>query len=67
MNKATLSWCAEHGDAAGSPVMEWHPGGGIHCTALSRRATTRPSTVGQTAVTTDDVKTDAPHTAAAGS
>ncbi|UUY52746.1 hypothetical protein NRK68_36440 (plasmid) [Streptomyces yangpuensis] len=32
-----VSWCAEHGDAVG-PVLEWHPGGGIRCTDLSRRA-----------------------------
>ncbi|WP_327267237.1 hypothetical protein OG444_40375 (plasmid) [Streptomyces sp. NBC_01232] len=30
-----VSWCAEHGDAVG-PVLEWHPGGGIRCTDLSR-------------------------------
>ncbi|MEV8533952.1 hypothetical protein [Streptomyces sp. NPDC051211] len=30
-----VSWCAEHGDAAG-PVMEWHPGGGIRCAELAR-------------------------------
>ncbi|MFF5447065.1 hypothetical protein [Streptomyces sp. NPDC012888] len=29
-----VDWCAEHGDAAG-PVMDWHPGGGIRCTALA--------------------------------
>ncbi|MFD3329585.1 hypothetical protein [Streptomyces sp. NPDC058701] len=29
------SWCAEHG-AAASPVMEWHPGGGIRCTELTQ-------------------------------
>ncbi|MFJ9551119.1 hypothetical protein [Streptomyces erythrochromogenes] len=29
-----VSWCAEHGDAV-SPVLEWHPGGGIRCTDLS--------------------------------
>ncbi|MDX3540240.1 hypothetical protein PV721_39245 [Streptomyces sp. MB09-01] len=28
-----VSWCAEHGDAAG-PVLEWHPEGGIRCTDL---------------------------------
>ncbi|WP_328623055.1 MULTISPECIES: hypothetical protein [unclassified Streptomyces] len=28
-------WCEEHGGIA--PVMEWHPGGGIRCTALHRR------------------------------
>ncbi|MCX4546404.1 hypothetical protein [Streptomyces sp. NBC_01565] len=32
---APVAWCAEHGDAVG-PVMEWHPGGGIRCTDLSR-------------------------------
>ncbi|MFE9469383.1 hypothetical protein ACFYNW_38410 [Streptomyces virginiae] len=32
---AVVSWCAEHGDAVG-PVLEWHPGGGIRCTDLSR-------------------------------
>lgn len=31
-----VSLCAEHGDAAGPPVMEWRPGGRIHCTDLSR-------------------------------
>ncbi|MFD5880104.1 hypothetical protein [Streptomyces yangpuensis] len=30
-----VSWCAEHGDAV-APVLEWHPGGGIRCTDLSR-------------------------------
>ncbi|WP_405419242.1 hypothetical protein [Streptomyces erythrochromogenes] len=40
-----VSWCAEHGDAV-SPVLEWHPGGGIRCTALS---TSRTAAVGQTA------------------
>ncbi|KOU78125.1 MULTISPECIES: hypothetical protein [Streptomyces] len=30
-----VSWCAEHGDAVG-PVLEWHPGGGIRRTDLSR-------------------------------
>ncbi|MFF1561568.1 hypothetical protein [Streptomyces sp. NPDC058279] len=30
-----VGWCAEHGDAVG-PVMEWHPGGGIRCTELTR-------------------------------
>ncbi|MEU6213119.1 hypothetical protein ABZ891_24890 [Streptomyces sp. NPDC047023] len=30
------AWCAEHGTGAG-PVMEWHPGGGLRCTALARR------------------------------
>ncbi|MFI8345249.1 hypothetical protein ACIF8W_35050 [Streptomyces sp. NPDC085639] len=30
-----VSWCVEHGDAVG-PVWEWHPGGGIRCTDLSR-------------------------------
>lgn len=34
-----VSWCAEHGDAAG-PVMEWHPGGGIQCAELRRRSFT---------------------------
>ncbi|MFF1561561.1 hypothetical protein [Streptomyces sp. NPDC058279] len=29
-----VNWCAEHGDAA-SPVMEWHPGGGMRCTFLA--------------------------------
>ncbi|MFD3761907.1 hypothetical protein [Streptomyces sp. NPDC058622] len=29
------SWCQEHG-AAASPVMEWHPGGGIRCTELTQ-------------------------------
>ncbi|MFB7983818.1 hypothetical protein [Streptomyces vinaceus] len=28
-------WCPEHGGIA--PAMEWHPGGGIRCTALHRR------------------------------
>ncbi|MEV7525845.1 hypothetical protein [Streptomyces sp. NPDC091371] len=28
--------CAEHGRAVG-PVLEWHAGGGIRCTALQRR------------------------------
>ncbi|KOV31988.1 hypothetical protein ADK97_24040 [Streptomyces sp. H021] len=32
---AVVSWCGEHGDAVG-PVLEWHPGGGIRCTTLSR-------------------------------
>ncbi|KIF07599.1 hypothetical protein PL81_01000 [Streptomyces sp. RSD-27] len=31
-----VSWCAEHGDAA-RPVVEWHPGGGLRCTALAGR------------------------------
>ncbi|MGW3327815.1 hypothetical protein [Streptomyces virginiae] len=30
-----VSWCAEHGTAV-APVLEWHPGGGIRCTDLSR-------------------------------
>ncbi|MGZ9935884.1 hypothetical protein ACXNSR_39095 (plasmid) [Streptomyces sp. NC-S4] len=30
-----VSWCAEHGDRV-EPVLEWHPGGGIRCTGLSR-------------------------------
>ncbi|WP_327732455.1 hypothetical protein OG749_45810 [Streptomyces nojiriensis] len=30
-----VSWCAEHGDAV-APVLEWHPGGGLRCTDLSR-------------------------------
>ncbi|MFD3761710.1 hypothetical protein [Streptomyces sp. NPDC058622] len=29
------SWCQEHG-ASASPVMEWHPGGGIRCTELTQ-------------------------------
>ncbi|MFD3680923.1 hypothetical protein [Streptomyces sp. NPDC058613] len=29
------SWCAEHG-ATASPVMEWHPGGGIRCAELTQ-------------------------------
>ncbi|MFJ8166735.1 hypothetical protein ACIRBY_38255 [Streptomyces sp. NPDC096136] len=31
-----VTWCPDHGTAA-APVMEWHPGGGLRCTALSRR------------------------------
>ncbi|MGW1940485.1 hypothetical protein [Streptomyces goshikiensis] len=34
---APVDWCREHGRAAG-PVMEWHPGSGIRCTGLARRA-----------------------------
>ncbi|MEU9087667.1 hypothetical protein [Streptomyces sp. NPDC048357] len=30
-----VSWCPEHGDAV-APVLEWHPGGGVRCTDLSR-------------------------------
>ncbi|MGW6843843.1 hypothetical protein [Streptomyces sp. NPDC054958] len=40
-----VSWCPQHGTAV-EPVMEWHPGGGIRCTALS---TARSAAVGQTA------------------
>ncbi|MFD7400797.1 hypothetical protein ACFV60_37910 [Streptomyces virginiae] len=40
-----VSWCPQHGNAV-EPVMEWHPGGGIRCTALS---TARSAAVGQTA------------------
>lgn len=29
-----MSWCAEHGDAAG-PVMEWRAGGGLRCAQLA--------------------------------
>ncbi|MEJ8642114.1 hypothetical protein WKI68_12785 [Streptomyces sp. MS1.HAVA.3] len=47
-------------------MLEWHPGGGIRCTNLSRRTATRPFTVGQTATTTDDEKVEALHTATAG-
>ncbi|MEU8496029.1 hypothetical protein ACIP46_34660 [Streptomyces lavendulae] len=32
-----VGWCAEHGDAAG-PVVEWHPGGGPRCAALTWKA-----------------------------
>ncbi|MFD8148155.1 hypothetical protein [Streptomyces sp. NPDC059708] len=31
-----VAWCREHGTQAG-PVMEWHPGGGLRCTALAGR------------------------------
>ncbi|MCX5610816.1 MULTISPECIES: hypothetical protein [unclassified Streptomyces] len=31
---APVMWCPEHGGIA--PRMEWHPGGGIRCTALRR-------------------------------
>ncbi|MGW2672350.1 hypothetical protein ACWC5F_30400 [Streptomyces sp. NPDC001272] len=34
-----VSWCADHGNAA-APVMEWHPGGGLRCTALAVHRTT---------------------------
>ncbi|MGW6616989.1 hypothetical protein ACWGA0_26525 [Streptomyces erythrochromogenes] len=30
-----VSWCPEHGDQVGL-VLDWHPGGGIRCTDLSR-------------------------------
>ncbi|MFE1788072.1 hypothetical protein ACFW7J_06685 [Streptomyces sp. NPDC059525] len=33
------AWCAEHGTGA-APVMEWHPGGGLCCTALAGQRTT---------------------------
>ncbi|MGW7064766.1 hypothetical protein ACWGHM_40615 [Streptomyces sp. NPDC054904] len=36
-----VSWCPEHGDAV-SPVMEWHPGGGIRCAALAGQRTEVP-------------------------
>ncbi|GAA3282515.1 hypothetical protein GCM10010493_73130 [Streptomyces lavendulae subsp. grasserius] len=32
-----VGWCAEHDDAAG-PAMEWHPGGGLRCAALTGKA-----------------------------
>lgn len=32
------AWCPEHGGSA-APRMEWHPGGGIRCTALARGRT----------------------------
>ncbi|THA46542.1 hypothetical protein [Streptomyces sp. A1136] len=32
-----VNWCREHGTEA-SPVMEWHPGGGIRCTLLAGRS-----------------------------
>ncbi|MFI5831379.1 hypothetical protein ACIA6C_29680 [Streptomyces sp. NPDC051578] len=35
-NLDPVTWCPEHGTAA-APVMEWHPGGGLRCTALTRR------------------------------
>ncbi|CAL9634252.1 hypothetical protein SUDANB120_06158 (plasmid) [Streptomyces sp. enrichment culture] len=31
-----VSWCGEHGDSAGPPAMEWHPGGGVRCAGLAR-------------------------------
>ncbi|WP_330261989.1 hypothetical protein [Streptomyces sp. NBC_00539] len=32
-----VGWCREHGTEA-SPVVEWHPGGGIRCTLLAGRS-----------------------------
>ncbi|MEU5810718.1 hypothetical protein [Streptomyces sp. NPDC047718] len=43
-----VTCCAEHGDAA-SPVLEWHPGGGVRCGALAdgrRRVTAEGERVG---------------------
>ncbi|MGW1129855.1 hypothetical protein [Streptomyces sp. NPDC002526] len=37
--------CIEHGTVA-SPVMEWHPGGGIRCADLTRRRTGTESVFG---------------------
>ncbi|MEW2374440.1 hypothetical protein AB0940_34580, partial [Streptomyces sp. NPDC006656] len=31
-----VPWCLDHGTAA-APAMEWHPGGGLRCTALTRQ------------------------------
>ncbi|MCY0945686.1 helix-turn-helix transcriptional regulator [Streptomyces antarcticus] len=33
-------WCQEHGGSA-EPVMEWHPGGGIRCTHLAGRRSSK--------------------------
>ncbi|MEU2395096.1 hypothetical protein [Streptomyces sp. NPDC007369] len=30
-----VSWCEEHGDDV-TPAVEWHPGGGVRCKALTR-------------------------------
>ncbi|WP_191878505.1 MULTISPECIES: hypothetical protein [Streptomyces] len=34
----TVSWCQQHGQDA-DPVMEWHPEGGLRCTALAAQRT----------------------------